>query len=56
MIHVNDYVEHNFSKIKGIVKEIRNDPYGYNYRIVWISPDYEGIDGWYQEDVLDKIS
>ncbi len=56
MIHVGDYVEHNFSKIKGIVKDIRKDPYGYDYRISWISPDYKGIDEWYQEDVLDKIS
>ena len=54
MINVGDKVTHNFSKVWGIVKDIRNNEYGYNYLVSWVKPDKSVTQGWYQEKVLVK--
>ena len=55
MIHVNDTVEHTFYEVKGTVKDIRNNEYGYNYLVEWVTPQRDVRQDWYQEQVLVKL-
>lgn len=49
-------VQHDFSRNRGVVIDVRKDLQGYDYKVRWDYPDrIDWAEGWYQRDVLEEL-